>query len=132
MSVFEREPSLETLIFQFLVLKLVYPPIFSLIRSFLVFSYFVCLYVCRLSVCSFLRNDVTVAMRQADWIPTILHLSPTIDARCESYLIWSLSLRVLAAPQKGASKLVYNDPFTPTTKPFIKPFVAIFSYSMRF
>ena len=53
-------------------------------------------------------------MRQADWIPTILHLSPTTDARCESYLIWSLSLRVLAAPQKGASKLVWSDPFTPT------------------
>ena len=67
------------MIFEFLVLKLVYPPIFSLIRSFLVFSHLVCLYVC-LSVCPFLRNDVAVTILQADWIPTILGQSPTIVA----------------------------------------------------
>ena len=43
--VYEREPRREPLIFEFLVLKLVYPPIFSVIRSFLVFSHLVCLYV---------------------------------------------------------------------------------------
>ena len=51
-SVYEREPSLETLIFEFLVLKSVYPPIFSVIWSFLVFSHIlsVCLSVCLSSV----------------------------------------------------------------------------------
>ena len=113
MSVFERKPSLETLIFKFLTLELVYPPIFSLIRSFLVFSHLVCLYVC-LSVCPFLRNDVTVTILQADWVPTILGQSPTIDTRCEVYLIWSFSLRVLVAAQKCCPKLVYIDNLPPT------------------
>ena len=109
------EPSLEVLIFEILVLKLVYPPIFSLIRSFLVFSHLVCLYVC-LSVCPFLRNDVTVTILQADSIPTILGQSPTIDARCEIYLIWSFSLRVLVAAQKCCPKLMWIDTLAPTSK----------------